>query len=138
LKQIRNVTKWFSLTRSFTWTRFSILIVGYRDITCDEFWVHKYFPRIPIMPQFLLCEAAAQLIGFYSKKRGLAENNLIVLSGMDKIRFHGQVSLGGRIWLVGKATQIGRRKSTFAVQGVCGDKLVFEGEMFGMHISPSG
>ena len=37
------------------------LIVGYKDVRFDEFWVRGHMPGYPLMPGVLMCEAAAQL-----------------------------------------------------------------------------
>jgi 3-hydroxyacyl-[acyl-carrier-protein] dehydratase len=94
----------------------SHLIVGYKDVRQDEFWVRGHMPNFPLLPGVLMCEAAAQLTGFYSMKSDLVDGTMIVFSGMDNVRFRGQVRPGERVWFVGKATKISRRKSTFAVQ----------------------
>src|SRR5436305_905067 len=41
------------------------LIVGYKDIEPDEFWVRGHMPDYALMPGVLICEAAAQLPSFY-------------------------------------------------------------------------
>lgn len=112
------------------------VIVGYKDVKPDEFWVRGHMPDFPLLPGVLICEAAAQLTGFCSKKADLVFGEIIVFSGMNNVRFRGQVKVHDRLWLVGKATQINRRKVTFAMQGFVNDKMVFEGEMIGMPFTP--
>src|SRR5215210_3938369 len=41
------------------------VIAGYKDVRPDEFWVRSHLPGRPLMPGVLICEAAAQLCGFY-------------------------------------------------------------------------
>ncbi|HTI49839.1 MAG TPA: beta-hydroxyacyl-ACP dehydratase, partial [Planctomycetaceae bacterium] len=36
-------------------------IVGYKDVTDNEFWVTGHMPGFPLMPGVIMCEAAAQL-----------------------------------------------------------------------------
>jgi 3-hydroxyacyl-[acyl-carrier-protein] dehydratase len=112
------------------------MIVGYKDVREDEFWVGGHLPHFPILPGVLLCEAAAQLTGFYSMKCGMVDGSVIVFSGMNNVRFRGQVRPGDRVWFVGKATRINRRKTDFAVQGFVGGKMVFQAEVFGMPFTP--
>ena len=42
-------------------------VLGYKDVTEDEFWVRGHIPGRPIMPGVLMVEAAAQLASFYIK-----------------------------------------------------------------------
>ena len=37
------------------------LIIGYKDVRADEFWVRGHMPDYPLLPGVLMCEAAAQL-----------------------------------------------------------------------------
>jgi 3-hydroxyacyl-[acyl-carrier-protein] dehydratase len=89
------------------------------------------------MPGVIMCEAAAQLTGFYVKLDKLLDGKFIVFAGMDNVRFRGQVRPGNRFWLVGKAIKANRRQITCKMQGFVKDKMVFEGEIIGMPFTPS-
>ena len=41
------------------------IIVGYKDVRHDEFWVRGHMPGYPLMPGVLMCEAAAQLVQLF-------------------------------------------------------------------------
>ena len=41
------------------------VVVGYRDIRDDEFWVRGHIPGRPIFPGVLMIETAAQLVSYY-------------------------------------------------------------------------
>lgn len=113
------------------------LIVGYKDVTDDEFWVRGHMPGFPLMPGVIMCESAAQLIGLYSKKHLLVAGSFIVFSGMDEVRFRGQVKIGDRFWMVGRAIKVNRRQNIFEVQGFVKEKMVFEGTLIGMPFTPA-
>ncbi len=108
------------------------LIVGYKDVRPDEFWVRGHLPGYPLLPGMLMCEAAAQLCSFYSIKLGLAGGDFIGFGGLEHVRFRGQVRPGDRLVLIGKATRLHRRQTVFNVQGFVGAKLVFEGDVIGV------
>jgi len=114
------------------------LLVGYKDVRDDEFWVKGHMPGFPLMPGVLICEAAAQITGFFSKMFLVDAGSFIVFSGMENVRFRGQVKPGDRLWLVGKATKVNRRQVTNEVQGFVNGKMVFEGTMIGMPFNTPG
>lgn len=111
------------------------LIVGYKDVKDDEFWVKGHMPGFPLLPGVLMCEAAAQLIGFHAKMFLVPVGSFIVFAGMENVRFRGQVKPGDRLWLVGKAVKVNRRQVTFEAQGFVDGKMVFEGTLIGMPFS---
>src|SRR5713101_7735153 len=41
------------------------IIVGYKDIRYDEFWVRGHMPGYPLLPGVLMCEASAQLCSYF-------------------------------------------------------------------------
>lgn len=112
------------------------LIVGYKDITENEFWVRGHMPGFPLMPGVVMCEAAAQLTGFYSVAIKKVQGKLIVFSGMEEISFRGQVKVGDRLWIVGKNAKISTRQFNFPVQGFVNGKMVFAGRILGMPYNP--
>jgi 3-hydroxyacyl-[acyl-carrier-protein] dehydratase len=112
------------------------LVVGYKDATPHEFWVRGHMPDYPLMPGVIMCEAAAQLMGWYSKSHGLLEGAMIVFSGMDGVRFRGQVRVGDRFVIMTKGTKIHRRQVTCAAQGFVAGKMVFQADIIGMPYSP--
>jgi len=111
------------------------LIVGYKDVGLDEFWVRGHMPGYPLMPGVLICEAAAQLSSFYCKSVGLIETGFVGFGGMEDVRFRGQVRPGDRLVLVGKGARLHRRHSMFDVQGFVGTNMVFHGRVIGVSIN---
>lgn len=112
-------------------------IIGFKDITEDEFWVKGHMPGFPLMPGVLLCEAAAQLAAFYGKKFNILEaGDYMGFGGMDEVRFRAPVFPPCRLILCAKATRIKPRlRAEFEFQGFVDDKLVFNGKMIGVPIS---
>jgi 3-hydroxyacyl-[acyl-carrier-protein] dehydratase len=41
-----------------------LLVLGYKDVTEDEFWIRGHIPDRPLMPAVIMVEAAAQLSSF--------------------------------------------------------------------------
>ena len=48
-------------------------IIGYKDITANEFWVRGHMPEYPLMPGVILCECAAQLAGFEARSTSVID-----------------------------------------------------------------
>jgi 3-hydroxyacyl-[acyl-carrier-protein] dehydratase len=111
------------------------LIIGYKDVAADEFWVRGHMPNYPLMPGVLICEAAAQLSSYYCKASELFETGFVGFGGMEDVRFRGQVRPGDRLVLVGKGVRLHRRQSIFEVQGFVGSNMVFHGKVIGVTIT---
>ena len=114
------------------------LCVGYKDVGHDEFWIRGHMPGFPLMPGVIMCESAAQLLGFYAKKHTVPVGSFIVFGGMEEVRFRGQVKPGDRFWLVGKMIKVNRRQVICEVQGFVSGKMVFEARIIGMPFTAPG
>ena len=47
------------------------IVIGYKDVRNDEFWVRGHMPGYPILPGVIMCESAAQLCSYYIVSQGL-------------------------------------------------------------------
>jgi 3-hydroxyacyl-[acyl-carrier-protein] dehydratase len=111
-------------------------LVGYKDITDDEFWVGGHMPGFPLMPGVMMCEAAAQLAGFYAQKYKLLGGDFVGFGGMEEIRFRGPIFPNCRLILLARLTSLRpNRRATFEFQGVVDERIVFTGNMIGVPIS---
>jgi 3-hydroxyacyl-[acyl-carrier-protein] dehydratase len=110
------------------------LIIGYKDVSADEFWVRGHMPDYPLLPGVLMCEAAAQLSSYYCKAVGLFQDGFVAFGGMEDVRFRGLVRPGDRLVLVGKGIRLHRKHSLFEVQGFVGANMVFHGKVIGVTI----
>jgi 3-hydroxyacyl-[acyl-carrier-protein] dehydratase len=108
------------------------IIVGYKDVRPDEFWVRGHMPGYPLLPGVLMCEASAQLCCYYSTTQGIVHGDFLGFGGMDNVRFRGQVRPGDRLVLVGKGLRFHRRQIVFNVQGFVAGTMVFHADIIGM------
>jgi 3-hydroxyacyl-[acyl-carrier-protein] dehydratase len=111
------------------------LIIGYKDIAPDEFWVRGHMPDYPLMPGVLVCEAAAQLSSYYCHHIKLNEVDFIGFGGLEDVRFRGQVRPGDRLVLIGKGQRLHRRHTIFECQGFVGTNMVFHGKIIGVPLT---
>lgn len=110
------------------------LILGYKDVTENEFWIRGHIPGRPIMPGVIMIEAAAQLLSFFVKKV-YEEKGFIGFASIESAKFRSAVNPGQRLYLLGKIIKFKKgRKYNTLVQGTVGDKLVFETAISGMMI----
>lgn len=112
-------------------------VIGFKDITEDEFWIKGHMPGFALMPGVLLCEAAAQLAGFYARKFNVLQHgDYLGFGGMDGVRFRGPVFPGSRLIICARGTRIKPKlRAEFEFQGFVNDKLVFNGGMIGVPIT---
>jgi 3-hydroxyacyl-[acyl-carrier-protein] dehydratase len=110
-------------------------IVGYKDVTPNEFWVRGHMPDFPLMPGVIQCEAAAQLAGFYARKYNILGGDFLGFGGMDDVRFRYPVFPNNRLVLLVKLKTLKReRRAEFDFQGYVDDRLAFSGLMIGVPI----
>lgn len=107
------------------------IIVGYKDISHNEFWVRGHIPGRPLMPGVMMLEAAAQLCTYYYKKT-LQDDRFLGFGGIDKVKFRGKVIPGDKLILIARNKELRSRRAIFDTQGVVDGKLVFEGVIIGM------
>jgi 3-hydroxyacyl-[acyl-carrier-protein] dehydratase len=103
------------------------LVVGYKDLKADDFWVRGHMPGFAIFPGVLMCEAAGQLSSFYCSTQGVNEPGIfMLLVAIDEARFVRAVRLGERLVMVGTGVKIHRRLSKFRVFGFVDSEKAFE------------
>lgn len=113
------------------------LVVGYKDVRPDEFWVRGHMPGYPLLPGALMCEAAAQLCSWYCMSQNIHEGDFVGFGGMENVRFRGPVRIGDRLLLVAKGIRVNRRQTVCSVQGFVDGAMVFNADVLGVPMSRS-
>jgi 3-hydroxyacyl-[acyl-carrier-protein] dehydratase len=111
------------------------LIVGYKDLTRNDFWVRGHMPNYPLLPGVLMCEAAAQLCCYYSISQKVNEPDIVMaLGGIEETRFLRPVRPGERLVLVGHGVKVHRRMTKFHTVGYVGAEKTFVTRVIGVPI----
>jgi 3-hydroxyacyl-[acyl-carrier-protein] dehydratase len=111
-------------------------IIGYKEVTQQEFWIRGHMPGYPLMPGVIMCEAAAQLASFYSRKYDLMGGDFVGFGGVDHVRFRGSVYPGDRLVIMAKLARCRRGKlAEFDFQGYVEGKLVYDGRLIGVPLN---
>jgi 3-hydroxyacyl-[acyl-carrier-protein] dehydratase len=109
------------------------LVLGYKDVTANEFWIRGHIPGRPLMPGVIMVEAAAQLLSFFVKHiYGVA--GFIVFISIDSTKFRSAVEPGQRLYLLGHITEYKSRKYSAYIQGVVDNTMVFDATVSGMKV----
>jgi 3-hydroxyacyl-[acyl-carrier-protein] dehydratase len=109
------------------------LIVGFKDLTEAEFWARGHMPGFPLMPGVLMCEAAAQLCGYYYITQKIGNpGSLLGLGGIDEARFVRSVRPGERLVMIGTGVKVHRRMTRFRVVGTVNGEKTFEAVVTGV------
>jgi len=115
------------------------LIVGFKDMRDDDFWTRGHMPGFALFPGVLMCEAAAQLCGYYYTVQKVGEADaLLGLAGVDEARFIRLVRPGERLVMVGTGVKVHRRLTRFRVVGQVGTERAFEAVITGVPLGKLG
>jgi len=108
-------------------------VVGYKDLTENEFWCRGHLPGMPLMPGVLICEAAAQLCSYHAHFHGLTDGKILGFGGLDGVRFREVVHAQSRLVIVAKIVKMRRGLMiVYAFQCFVDNTLVCDGELRGI------
>ena len=104
------------------------IVVGYKDTSADDFWHSGHMPGCPLMPGVIMCETAAQICSYHSRRHDLLGCEVVGFGGLDNVRFRGTVLPGDRLTIVCQMTNLRRGKMiNCRFEGFVGETLVCEG-----------
>jgi len=121
------------IDKVLTFDKENRIIVGYKDVKADEFWVRGHIPGRPLMPGVLLVESSAQLASIFSRLMAINPGDKFIgFSAIDKVKFRGIVVPGDKLIIIIKCVNLTPRRAIFQAQAVVNGKIVFEGMITGM------
>ena len=110
-----------------------LLVLGYKDVTENEFWIRGHIPERPLMPGVIMIECAAQVLSFFVRKI-CGVDAFIGFASIDSAKFRATVIPGQRLYLLGHLTKFKSRKYSAHIQGVVDGTMVFETHVSGMKV----
>lgn len=110
------------------------VIVGYKNVTENEFWIRGHIPNRPIMPGVIMIEAAAQLVSFAVKKLRGDYDTFVGFSGIENTKFRGTVTPPAKLAMIGKLVEDRPRRFICDTQGLVEGQMVFESRIIGMPV----
>jgi beta-hydroxyacyl-ACP dehydratase FabZ len=92
-------------------------IVALKNVSINEPFFRGHFPEQPLMPGVLICEALAQTAALLAHRslEGVPRGQVVVLAGMDRVRFRRPVLPGDQLHL--EVRLLTRRRSLWKMQG---------------------
>lgn len=111
------------------------LVIGYKDLTHEEFWVSGHMPGFPLMPGVIMCEVAAQLASFYCVKYRMLGGDFVGFGGMEEVVFRGPIFPGCRFLMIAQVRELRiNRRASFEFQGIVDGKMMVHGTLSGVPI----
>ena len=111
------------------------LVAGYVDLTAGDFWCRGHMPGFPLLPGVLMCEAAAQLTGFYVQHQTLIKPGVLMgLGGIESAQFRRKVRPGERLLMIGQGLNVKSRATKFEVRGFVGTEEAFRTVLMGISL----
>ena len=108
------------------------IIVGYKHLSGDDFWVRGHIPGRPVFPGVLQIEAAAQLTSYYYMESiGNPPGVFIGFMGVTDTKFRGFVEPTDTFIIAAKVLELRSRRCKFYCQGFVKEKMVFETTILG-------
>ena len=108
-------------------------VVGFKDVSHDEFWIEGHIPGRPLLPGVIMLEAGAQLASFYTKQL-LGWKGFIGFAGVEDCKFRQQVVPGDRIYLLGQKIWERHGRVGCKIQGIVNGNMVFEATIIGAQL----
>lgn len=100
--------------------------IGFYKVVGDEYFLQGHFPGNPVVPGVILCEIMAQTCGVLMS--GKSEGKTPFYTGLDKVKFRGQVKPGDRVKFICEITKM-KGPFVFAKgKGYVDEKICIEGE----------
>jgi beta-hydroxyacyl-ACP dehydratase FabZ len=111
-------------------------ILALKNVSIDEPFFRGHFPEQPLMPGVLICEALAQAgaLLLHCSKDGVEPGHVVVLAGLDRVRFRRPVLPGDQLHL--EVLFLKRHRPLWKLRGVArvDGQVVAEADLSAMEV----
>ena len=111
-------------------------IVTLKNVSINEPFFRGHFPEQPLMPGVLICEALAQAGALLAHRSadGVHPGNVVVLTGLDRVRFRRAVVPGDQLHL--EVLLLKRHRPLWKMHGVArvDGKVVAEADLLATEV----
>lgn len=111
-------------------------IVTLKNVSIGEPFFRGHFPDLPLMPGVLICEAMAQAGALlaHRSRDGVQPGYVVVLAGLDKVRFRRPVVPGDQLHL--EVVLLKRHRPMWRLHGVARveGQMVAEADLSAMEV----
>jgi len=104
------------------------IIVGIKNVTCNEQFFQGHFPGVPIMPGFLILEALAQTGGILVHQK-VQNNKIALLLNVNNAKFRRPVVPGDVLTLHAEGLHISSKAGRIQARALVGEQLAAEAEI---------
>ncbi len=104
------------------------IVIGQKNVTCNESFFQGHFPEVPIMPGVLILEALAQAGGVLVHMKGRTDKIALLLT-INNAKFRAPVKPGDVLMLECEEIIISSKAGKIRAKAKVNGKVVVEAEM---------
>jgi 3-hydroxyacyl-[acyl-carrier-protein] dehydratase len=104
------------------------MIIGQKNVTCNEQFFQGHFPGVPIMPGVLILEALAQTGGILVHQKG-HNQKIAVLLNINNAKFRRPVVPGDVLFLHATGLHLSSKGGRILSKAMVNDQLAVEAEI---------